>query len=64
MMRVYFGVDDILDLKDPAVANLIGLQWIEFAHLPDDESFLHVLGQTMTCFFSVMTPPRGYHRIW
>ena len=44
MMRAYFGVDDILDLKDPDLAASIGLQWMEFAHLADDEAFLHVIG--------------------
>lgn len=43
-MRAYFGHDDILDLKKPDVADEIGLSWIEFAHLSDDETFLHVIG--------------------
>ena len=43
VMRAYFGADDILDLKDPAISELIGLQWVEFAHLPDDESFLYII---------------------
>jgi len=43
LMRAYFGVDDILDLKDPDVAEGMGLRWCEFAHLPDDETFLYVI---------------------
>jgi hypothetical protein len=43
MMRAYFGEDDILDLKDTSLADSIGLRWVVFAHLPDDETFLHVI---------------------
>jgi len=44
LMRAYFGVDDILDLKDPYAAERMGLRWLDFTHLPDDETFLHVIG--------------------
>jgi FRG domain len=44
MMRAYFGEDDILDLKDPDLSRSIGLEWVEFAHLPDDETFLYLVG--------------------
>lgn len=43
LMRAYFGADDILDLKDPRLAEGMGLRWCEFAHLPDDETFLYVI---------------------
>jgi hypothetical protein len=44
LMRAYFGFDDILDLKYSDVGDRMGLKWLEFAHLPDDESFLYVVG--------------------
>lgn len=44
MMRAYFGEDDILDLKAPDLMASIGLRWVEFAHLHDDETFLYVIG--------------------
>jgi hypothetical protein len=46
MMRAYFGRDDIMDLKDSDVAEGMGLRWLEFSHLPDDESYLNVIGAT------------------
>lgn len=44
LMRAYFGIDDILDLKDPDIAEGMGLKWLEFTHLPDDEAFLYLVG--------------------
>jgi hypothetical protein len=44
LMRAYIGADDILDLKKSDVAEGMGLSWSEFAHLPDDETFLYVIG--------------------
>lgn len=44
VMLAYFGEDDIPDLKDPSLADRIGLDWVEFGHLPDDEAFLYLIG--------------------
>jgi hypothetical protein len=43
-MRAHFKHDDILDLKEPNIAAEIGLSWLEFEHLPDDETYLYVIG--------------------
>jgi hypothetical protein len=39
-----FVPDDFTDLKRSELADGIGLRWIQFAHLFDDETYLHLVG--------------------
>jgi hypothetical protein len=39
-----FRADDFVNLKNHEIATQIGLQWTTFAHLPDDESYLYLVG--------------------
>jgi len=41
---IYFGFleDDRVDLKRTEITKQLGLEWLVFAHLPDDESYLYV----------------------
>jgi len=41
---IYFGFleDDRVDLKRPEITKQLGLEWLVFAHLPDDETYLYV----------------------
>jgi hypothetical protein len=39
-----FRSDDSVNLKNHEIATQIGLDWITFGHLPDDESYLYLVG--------------------
>lgn len=44
LIHTAFTPSDFEDLKDPAIAQNLGLKWVEFDHLPDDETYLHLVG--------------------
>ncbi|HYC87085.1 MAG TPA: FRG domain-containing protein [Chryseosolibacter sp.] len=44
MIYTGFKANDFYDLKDPDIVSEIGLIWIPFAHLDDDEAFLASIG--------------------
>ncbi len=44
MIYTGFRPDDRYSLKDEDLATEIGLEWKTFAHLPDDETFLYLIG--------------------
>ena len=44
MIYSAFDIEDFTDLKRRDIANRIGLTWQLFAHLPDDETYLYLIG--------------------